>query len=117
MDFNYIIEYIKTKEFNYLLIEFYKSIIIYYIVFIFGKLFCYILKIIYKFIKFFYNLISKIMNYNTKLDNLNINWYYINSIFCNQEKFELFKYILNIYLNILQSNSIDKLNYLNINGF
>ena len=73
MNYNYIIEYIKTKEFNYLLIEFYKSIIIYYIVFIFGKLFCYILKIIYKFIKFFYNLISKIMNYNTKLDNLNDN--------------------------------------------
>jgi len=71
MDFYYIIEYIKTKEFNYLLIEFYKSIIIYYIVFIFGKLFWYILKIIYKFINFIYNLISKIMNYNTKLDNLN----------------------------------------------
>lgn len=71
MDYNYIIEYIKTKEFNYLLIEFYKSIIIYYIVFIFGKLFWYILKIIYKFINFIYNLITKIMNYNTKFDNLN----------------------------------------------
>lgn len=71
MDYNYIIEYIKTKEFNYLLTDFYKSIIIYYIVFIFGKLFWYILKIIYKFINFIYNLITKIIHYNTKLDNLN----------------------------------------------
>jgi hypothetical protein len=71
MDYNYIIEYIKTKEFNYLLTEFYKSIIIYYIVLIFGKLFWHILKIIYKFINFIYNLITKIMNYNTKFDNLN----------------------------------------------
>ena len=74
MEYNYIIEYIKKEFNNYLLTEFYKYIIIYYIVFIFGKLFWYILKIIYKFINFIYNLISKIMNYiyhNTKLDNLN----------------------------------------------